>query len=520
MHGLAYLDIFNAGVLVEGPIKNNQAYLFSARKSYIGPVLSKIFEGKEDFNFTVAPTFGDLTAIYENKINENNRFKFDVIGSQDELKFVLNKPINDDPGLRGNFYQKTQFYRFIPRFIHDIDAKTQVDASFAVGEDNLLVQLNNQYLDIKQTQLTTRAEYRREFSPTYKLFTGIDTRTGWNDVKVNLPKVFENGGVSDPFSTGSKAVANIKTVNGEYATYVRNEIKPSENSRWTISPNLRLENYSKTKDNLVSPRGNVRFALSESLMLRAATGLYYQPTLPQERDKDFGNPDIKPPKSVHFATGFSKDFREGNSNGFIWNSGIFYKSLSQLVIPSSNLVTRNGGLTTENYNNDGTGRIYGLENSLKYNYQDYRLTLAYTILKSTRVEPGQPRHPSQYDQTHNINLIGSYEKGKWTYSSRFRFVTGNPSTPVLSSYYDADANVYIPVRGPIYSSRVDDFLQLDLRIDRKFIFDQWLMFAYLDIQNVSNHKNVQNINYSYDYSQSQPTTGLPILPTLGIRGEY
>ncbi|MFZ4713316.1 MAG: TonB-dependent receptor [Bacteriovoracaceae bacterium] len=521
-HGLAYLDIFNSGALVEGPINKNknQSFLFSIRRSYIGAVLSKVLEGRDEFNFTVAPTYSDLTAIYDYKINDKNHFKLDVIGSKDELKFVLNKPIDNDPGLRGDFYQKTEFFRFIPRYVHDLSAKSQLDVSAAAGEDRILIQLNKQFLNIKQKQITTRTEYRNEISPKYKLFVGTDSRSSWNDVSVNLPKIYSVGGVNDPFSSGSKAVTTIHSTNGEYAAYVRNEIKPSAESPWTFAPNLRLERFWITKDYMVSPRGNIRYQYSDSLTLRLASGLYYQPTLPQERDKDFGNPDLKPPKSVHLSTGFSKDFRAGSSNGFIWNSSVFYKQLSNLVIPSSKLVSRNGGTTTENYNNEGKGRIHGLENSVKYSYQDLRLTLAYTLLKSTRIEPGVSRHSSEYDQTHNVNVIGSYEKGKWTYSTRLRYVTGNPSTPITSSYYDADNNVYVPVRGPIYSSRVDDFIQLDLRFDRKFIFDQWLLFAYLDIQNLTNHKNVQQINYSYDYSQSQPTTGLPIIPTFGFRGEF
>lgn len=520
LHGLAYLDIFNSGAMVEGPINSKQSFLFAARKSYIGTVLAKVLEDEEGFNFTVAPTFSDVTGIYEYKINENNRFKFDVLGSQDEMKFLISKPVSNDPNLRGDFYNRTEFFRLIPRFVHDFDAKSSLDTSVATGMDRIIVRLNNQYLDIKAKRITTRAEYRREVSPRYKFFTGIDTQSSWNEVEVNLPKVYNNGGVSDPFSSGSRAVTKIESNHGLYAAYIRNEIKPSEESKWTFSPNLRLETFEKTKDNLVSPRGNVRYALSESLNLRLASGLYYQPAQPQESDKNFGNEDIKPPKAIHVSTGFSKDFKGGSSDGFLWNSGVFYKKLDDLIIPSSKLVSRNGSLTAENYSNAGEGRIYGLENQVKYHYHDFTLTLAYTILKSTREEPGVSRHSSQYDQTHNVNLIGAYERGKWTYSTRFRYVTGNPYTPVSGATYDADNNVYIPIRGPIYSTRLNDFIQLDLRVDRKFVFDKWLLFAYLDIQNATNHKNEQQINYSYDYSQTQATTGLPILPTFGFRGEF
>ncbi|MFN8370555.1 MAG: hypothetical protein U0T83_08035, partial [Bacteriovoracaceae bacterium] len=72
----------------------------------------------------------------------------------------------------------------------------------------------------------------------------------------------------------------------------------------------------------------------------------------------------------------------------------------------------------------------------------------------------------------------------------------------------------------IYSERFDHFKQLDIRIDRKFVYDTWILSGYLDIQNVTNSKNSSNIQYSYDYTQNQKVRGLPILPTLGLKGEF
>jgi hypothetical protein len=127
---------------------------------------------------------------------------------------------------------------------------------------------------------------------------------------------------------------------------------------------------------------------------------------------------------------------------------------------------------------------------------------------------------SEFDQTHNLNLIGAYNLQRWTFSGRMRWVTGNPYTPVSGAVFDSDNDVYIPIRGSLYSQRFDDFRQLDLRIDRKFIYDTWILTAYLDILNVTNAKNSQNVEYSYDYSDSKKVRGLPILPAFGVKGEF
>jgi hypothetical protein len=90
----------------------------------------------------------------------------------------------------------------------------------------------------------------------------------------------------------------------------------------------------------------------------------------------------------------------------------------------------------------------------------------------------------------------------------------------VDSVYDSDNDVYLPTRGSLYSERFSAFNQLDIRVDRKFIFDTWILTVYLDVQNLYNSKNEQSIEYAYDFSQSKKVRGLPILPTFGIKGEF
>ena len=132
----------------------------------------------------------------------------------------------------------------------------------------------------------------------------------------------------------------------------------------------------------------------------------------------------------------------------------------------------------------------------------------------------QQEQPAEFDQTHSLNLIFGYELDRWSFGSRFRYVTGNPITPVVASVYDADNDVYIPIRGPAFSQRVQDFYQLDVRVDKKWIYNRWILSTYLDIQNVTNNQNVESSSYSFDYSQQQDTMGLPILPSFGVKGEF
>jgi hypothetical protein len=60
-----------------------------------------------------------------------------------------------------------------------------------------------------------------------------------------------------------------------------------------------------------------------------------------------------------------------------------------------------------------------------------------------------------------------------------------------------------------------------VRVDKRWVFSGFTLGAYLDLINAYNRTNPDFIDYNYDYTESQPQTGsLPIVPSLGLRGEF
>ena len=98
-------------------------------------------------------------------------------------------------------------------------------------------------------------------------------------------------------------------------------------------------------------------------------------------------------------------------------------------------------------------------------------------------------------------------------------MTGNPETPVTGSVYDADVDTYRPLYGATNSARTSAFHRLDLRVDKQFVLAGHRGAAYLDLQNAYNHANREGTDYSFDYTQHADTPGLPLIPSLGIKGE-
>jgi hypothetical protein len=167
--------------------------------------------------------------------------------------------------------------------------------------------------------------------------------------------------------------------------------------------------------------------------------------------------------------------------------------------------------------------VVGLELSARHELTDKLFGwVAYTLSRSERRDDGARDYRLfDFDQTHMLTLIGSYRLPRnWEISARFRYVSGNLYTPITGAVYDADADEYEGIDGALNSGRVDAFHQLDVRIDKRWVFEKWMLNAYLDIQNVYNRPNADGVEYNYDFSESEPERGLPIIPVLGVRGEF
>ncbi len=510
IHGMAFVDLLNTGGLIEGPIDEKSSFLVAGRYSYIGQVLKAVADKNADFELTAAPTYYDFTSIYNRQINEQNKLKATFVASRDELKLIANKGFDNDPGLKGSFYNRTEFFRFIPQVTTDLGPQTKMDNSLGIGRDAILVNVAGRYLEVNSNIITQRSEIAHEWSKTYKTYLGLDNQFDQTNVRINLPNSYNVGGVGNPFSVGDNRRFDTSVTAYDLGAYLRQEVKPSADSRWTYLPNFRVDHFSINSTTMLQPRFQLRYQLEPSLLLRGSWGLYAQPPQPAEVSREYGNRNIRSPYAVHYTTGFTKDFRNGSTNGLEFTNNYFFKELKDVVIPD----------IRKNYNNNGTGSILGGEIQAKYRQDDWSGQLVYTYLDSKRRIPGYGTRSSEYDQTHNLNLIGTLNKERWTFSGRFRFVTGNPYTPIIGATFDSDNDVYIPQRGSIYSQRFDAFRQFDIRIDRKVIYDQWILTYYLDVQNLFNTKNSQNIQYSYDYTQNKKISGLPILPTVGVKGEF
>ncbi len=163
----------------------------------------------------------------------------------------------------------------------------------------------------------------------------------------------------------------------------------------------------------------------------------------------------------------------------------------------------------------GKGFSRGLEFSVQKkssnNHEYGLLSVTYSETKFTALD-GVER-VGQYDQSWIISLTGGYIFDEnWEASMKFRYATGNPYTPYN---FNGTQNV-----SDYLTKRLSPTHSLDLRVDRRWNFDNWTLIAYIDVQNVYNNKNVNSVKWDYKKMQIDKQADIGILPSIGISLEF
>jgi hypothetical protein len=296
--------------------------------------------------------------------------------------------------------------------------------------------------------------------------------------------------------------------------YVESDMRPIDQVQVIVG--LRLDWYAEIERWSFDPRLVNIVTVAEGHRVKAAVGVFSQPPELQESSVDLGNPELIPLHSLHTDVGWEWDLAEGIEVGV---EG-FYKYIWDR--PVSTL-----GGTGPRFVSRGHGRIYGLEVSgrVQPTGRNWFGFLSYTLMRSERLD--NPEDPNDewrlfdYDQTHILSVAGVYRFGNgWEAGATFRLISGNPYTPIGESNQDLVYNNHAPVPGAVNSERAGLFHRLDVRVEKKWTFSEWFALAvYLDIQNVYNATNSEGLAYDYRYRTSVNLPSLPIIPSLGVRGE-
>lgn len=296
----------------------------------------------------------------------------------------------------------------------------------------------------------------------------------------------------------------------------------------------------------ISPRASFSYKFNDRLDLSASTGLYYQlPPYTALGYKDntgrYANTDLEYMRVVQATVGSSYNFTPRAS----LTAELFFKQYSNVPLSVSDNIplackgNDYGVVGNELLRSSAEGRAYGLEILGKWQIPDkVTLVSALTLYKSEYRNDRKSRYiVSAWDNRFIWNLSGIYEfPYRWSLGAKVSCIGGAPYTPydeAKSSLVDAwnasgkpyyDYSRYNEERMPAYG-------QLDIRVDKTFIFRHVKLGAYVDLQNITMSKFRQpdvpmstgvinpddNTRYIMKYVKQEYGT---IVPTLGLSLEF
>ncbi len=515
LHAQADINFLDSSAYIEGPLGKGWTGSISARRSYFDLWIPLVVPSSTT---TVAPVYWDYQAGVHRDLGVG-RLSLFAFGSNDSLNVVSKDPStgNLSLGTETGFHKvialwKTASHGWVNRL------------SAAYGYQRTLLGAGQVGFSQSQNQLELRDELSRPLGKHVMWHVGFDGAQAFNHLYLNVPIAPDTRLYGDSQPTLMPTTIPLGTLGlGLYSDAIW---EPGHGV--TVTPGVRGDFYRYVEQNRASfdPRLVVRWKTSDKQSWKGGVGIYHQMQQPQVLDPHYGTPSLPTIWADQYSVGFVR----------LLTSKLSLDTTFYYVRRHNEPVSDAGG----GFSPTGRERSYGMELILKHEFTDrFFGWIAYTLSRSEQtantvngtsgnqgagtLQTGAQSttwYPTDFDQTHNLILVGSYAWRAWRFGTRFRLVTGTPTTPMLEGPYDADSGAYACRSAPTNSARNPTFNQLDVRIERTWTYNIWQLGAYLDVQNVYNAQNPELTVYDYRCRGTEPVRGIPFLPILGLRGMF
>ncbi|MBN2193262.1 MAG: TonB-dependent receptor [Polyangiaceae bacterium] len=518
--GYADISIIDTSVYLEAPIGKKAAVAVAGRRSYIDVLLNAILPDDIGLQMITAPRYYDYQVLGNYRPTRAHNLQAMFFGSDDRMEFLFENPAEIDPSAtEGDVGMSTTFYRLVALDEYVPNERFNNRLTLSLGRDLQSMDMMQFQVDLEFLTAEVREKAHYAFDDHFAVNVGFDASETYARVKLDMPRMS-----TDEAMTGRSERTEITdVVTDEFdddawygGVFAEAEFTPG--AGFLLVPGIRVERYGLTRKGSVQPRLTGRWEFIDRWSLKGGLGLFELEPRYLETNDSFGNPDLDPERAIHYSAGLEHKLTDQLSV----DGTFFYKRLTSLATPTDRMVERDGEVVPLNYDNGGSGRVRGLELVVRQElWKGLSGWVAYTLSQSKRLDPGQTEEELfDWDQTHVLNVVAGYALPRnWLISSRFRMSTGKPMTPVVGAVFDASRDEYRATYGERSSDRLRTFHQLDLRVDKRWIYRSWILGAYIDIQNVYNRTNTEDVNYNYNYRESRRAPGVPLFPIVGVRGE-
>lgn len=514
-HGYLAADTLDGSGMVTATLGDRIRVALAGRYGWLDRLMQAVGAPRVEPFFAV-PRYGDYQGKVQIALRARESLDAVFLGSADEAA-----PTSSD------------YQRFYLRYRRVLEDGANVEFVPFVGRDTSSRNATSAALDQSTWRWGLRASHRSRLARPVSLAVGIEIDGSSADVS-------RAGSLLIPAREGDASVFGRppgSDTNTDAWTAGLVDVGPYVTAGFdvgplSVAPGLRLDGYLQRAsrqtprvgetpsigltqlEGAFEPRISARLRVTPELSVLAAAGVYTQPPDPSDLSAVFGTPTLGHATADHATLGESLRI----SSALSLEAVGFYKWMTDLAVRDPSPTPRLAQVLVQ----DGVGRSYGLQLFLRLKpWHGFSGWAAYTVSRSERRDhEGAGWRLFDHDQPNVLTILLSKELGAWTFGVRFRYATGLPRTPVVGAFYDAKDDRYQPILGAQSSTRLPDFWQLDLRIDRSFALgDSGKLLFYVEGLNVTNRTNGEEYAYDATYTRRGTISGLPLIAVLGARVE-
>jgi len=261
----------------------------------------------------------------------------------------------------------------------------------------------------------------------------------------------------------------------------------------SLSLGLRHDIFPGLKLNWTDPRFGIGYKFDDKSTIRIGCGIFHQIPDPRLFAQVDGNPNLRAMEASHYIASYDYSLNERNS----FRIEVYHKKYDGLPLQKPVI----------NYDNSGYGFANGVDIIFKGDFP-FGISgwVSYGYINTKRIWNDYTELTnSPYDITHNLTIVAKYNLSeKFQIGMNAKYATGRPYTPVISSIYHPELNVYEPVDGATNSARFPDYKRVDVRLTYfDQTFNRFPLIIYAECLNILDLTNIFGYSYSPDYSESK-----------------
>ncbi len=310
------------------------------------------------------------------------------------------------------------------------------------------------------------------------------------------------------------------------------------NENLDINSGIHYTYLALNQDYSLEPRLGVRWKINDKNIINLGAGLHSKSEPVSiylaEKEMDEGgiilpNRDLKMTKAFHAVLGYNWNF----AKDFRLKTEVYYQHLYNVPVhpgdTTNTLSSLNfaGGFTNEKFNNEGTGRNYGLEVTLeKFFSKNWYMLGTASLFESKYTMPDGIERNTLYNSKYIFNVVGGKEfavgrKKQNILGLNLRTMwRGGYRTVPLDLAASISRNRDVRDYNRAYETKAPDYFRVDLGISYRKNQPKWSWIVSLDLQNATNRGNIFDEYYSSEAGKVFQEYMVGLVPVLNYKIEF